>query len=77
MGSRLLPMTAAMRAAANPSKRSKVVKVTKRILSGILLSGVVALAGLALNSATAHASCYASSDGYGGMNCYYEGDSMG
>lgn len=53
------------------------MKVTKRVLSGILLSGVVALAGLALNSATAHASCYASSDGYGGMNCYYEGDSMG
>lgn len=60
------------------------MNITKHIIAGTLLSGAVALAGFGLASATAQAApshlptgCYYSSDRYGGMNCYYEGESMG
>jgi hypothetical protein len=59
------------------------MKITKRIIAGTLLSGVAAMVGFGLTSATAQAApshlptgCYMSSDPYGGMNCYYDGPSM-
>jgi hypothetical protein len=59
------------------------MKITKRIIAGTLLSGAVAMAGFGLTSGTAQAArvdpptgCYMSSDSYGGMNCYYEGENF-